>query len=139
MESENLGPAGGIAAHLTIGGGRGDEAITFYEQAFGAKEEMRHLAADGKRLMHAHLTVNGGSLMLNDDFPEYREGGEPAAAPGGVTLHLQVPDADALWDKAVAAGAMVKMPLENQFWGDRYGQLQDPFGFTWSIGGPVKE
>lgn len=138
MASENQSPAGGVTAHLTIPGGRGQEAITFYEQAFGAHEEMRHLADDGQRLMHAHLKVNGGSLMLNDDFPEYREGGE-SAAPGGVTLHLHVPDADAVWDKAVAAGATVKMPLENQFWGDRYGQLADPFGFTWSIGGPVKD
>ena len=138
MASENQSPAGGVTAHLTIAGGRGQEAVAFYERAFGAKEEMRQLADDGQRLMHAHLTVNGGSLMLNDDFPEYRDSGEPAV-PGGVTLHLQVPDADAVWDKALAAGATAKFPLENQFWGDRYGQLEDPFGFTWSIGGPRKE
>ncbi len=134
---ESKGPAGGVTAHL-IPGGRGQEAIGFYEKAFGAREEMRHLADDGKRLMHAHLTINGGSLMLNDDFPEYRDGGD-AGPPAGTTLHLQVPDADAAWDKAVAAGATIKFPLANQFWGDRYGQLEDPFGFTWSIGGPVKE
>ena len=138
MDNENQGPAGGVTAHLTIRDGRGDEAVRFYQQAFGAKEEMRHLADDGKRLMHAHLTINGGSLMLNDDFPEMR-GGAASPPPAGTTLHLQVPDADALWDKAVAAGASVKFPLENQFWGDRYGQLEDPFGFTWSIGGPTKE
>jgi PhnB protein len=137
MASENQSPAGGVTAHLTIPGGRGQEAVAFYERAFGAKEEMRHLADDGQRLMHAHLTVNGGSLMLNDDFPEYRDG--DAQPPAGMTLHLHVPDADAAWDKAVAAGATVKFPLENQFWGDRYGQLEDPFGFTWSIGGPTKE
>ena len=87
--------------------------------------------------MHAHLTINGGPLLLNDDFPEFRGGTEPLA-PAGVRLHLEVPDPAAVWDKAVAAGAMVKMPLENQFWGTRYGQLEDPFGFTWSIGGPNK-
>src|SRR5690349_21624393 len=108
MADENQGPAGGVAAHLTIRDGRASEAVRFYEQAFGAKEEMRHLADDGKRLMHSHLTVNGGSLMLNDDFPEHR-GGAPAPAPGGLTLHLQVPDADALWSSAVAAGATVKI------------------------------
>ena len=97
---------------------------------------LRHLADDGNRLMHAHLTINGGSLMLNDDFPEFREGGGDVPAPGGVTLHIQVPDADAVWGNALAAGATVKFPLEDQFWGDRYGQLEDPFGFTWSIGGP---
>jgi PhnB protein len=138
MADENQGPAGGVAAHLTIRDGRGSEAVRFYEQAFGATEAMRHLADDGKRLMHSHLTINGGSLMLNDDFPEFR-GGTSAPAPGGLTLHLQVPDADAAWASAVAAGATVKMPLENQFWGDRYGQLEDPFGFSWSIGGPRTE
>ena len=136
MADDNQGPTGGVAAHLTIRDGRGDEAVRFYEKAFGAKEEMRHLADDGKRLMHAHLTINGGSLMLNDDFPEFREGGGDVPAPGGVTLHIQVPDADAVWGNALAAGATVKFPLEDQFWGDRYGQLEDPFGFTWSIGGP---
>jgi PhnB protein len=135
--AENQGPTSGVAAHLTIRDGRGDEAVRFYQDAFGAKEETRHLADDGKRLMHSHLSMNGGSLMLNDDFPEFR-GGTPAAAPGGLTLHLQVPDADAVWDSAVAAGATVKMPLDDQFWGDRYGQLEDPFGFSWSIGGPKK-
>jgi PhnB protein len=104
MASENQGPAGGVTAHLTIPGGRGDEAVKFYEHAFGAHEEMRHMADDGKRIMHAHLKLNGGSLMLNDDFPEYRDGGA-ARPPAGVTLHLQVPDADAAWDKALATGA----------------------------------
>lgn len=137
MAEENQSPAGGIAAHITIRDGRGDEAVKFYEQAFGAKEEMRHMGDDGNRIMHAHLTINGGSLLLNDDFPEMRGGGE-LPSPAGTTLHLQVLDADAAWDKAVAAGASVKFPLENQFWGDRYGQLEDPFGFTWSIGGPQK-
>ena len=138
MADENQSPAGGVTAHLTISGGRGQEAVRFYEQAFGAREEMRHMADDGKRIMHAHLKLNGGSLMLNDDFPEYRDGGD-ARPPAGVTLHLQVPDADAAWDKALAAGGKVVFPLENQFWGDRYGQLEDPFGFSWSIGGPKKE
>ena len=138
MEGENQGPPGGVAAHLTIRDGRGSEAVEFYQDAFGAQEEMRSLADDGKRLMHAHLTVNGGSLMLNDDFPEYRDEGGALPPPTGTTLHLQVPDADAVWDTAVAAGAKVVFPLENQFWGDRYGQLEDPFGFTWSIGGPKK-
>jgi PhnB protein len=116
----------------------GDEAVKFYQSAFGAKEEARNLAEDGKRLMHSHLAINGGALLLNDDFPEFR-GGTPAPPPSGVTLHLEVPDADATWQKAVAAGATVKFPLENQFWGARYGQLEDPFGYTWSIGGPKKD
>lgn len=138
MSEENQSPAGGVTAHLTIPDGRGGEAIDFYKNAFGAQEEMRNLADDGKRLMHAHLKVNGGSLMLNDDFPEYRKGGEALPPPAGTTLHLHVPDADAVWNRAIAAGAKVKFPLEDQFWGDRYGQLEDPFGFTWSIGSAKK-
>jgi PhnB protein len=138
VAEQNQGPTSGIAAHIVIRDRRANEAIRFYEDAFGAKEEMRHLADDGERVFHAHLTINGGSLMLNDDFPEFR-GGVETAAPAGMTLHLQVPDADAVWNRAVAAGATVKMPLENQFWGDRYGQLEDPFCFSWSIGGPIRE
>ena len=95
-------------------------------------------ADDGQRLMHAHLIVNGASLMLNDHFPEMA-GGAPAATPAAVTLHLQVEDADAAWAQALGAGAKVKFPLEDQFWGDRYGQVDDPFGFTWSIGSPVRD
>jgi len=93
------------------------------------------MAEDGKRIMHAHLNLNGGSLMLNDDFPEFGLGA--ASEPAGVTLHLQVKDADAAWNRALEAGAKEKFPLADQFWGDRYGQVTDPFGFTWSIGAPL--
>ena len=135
MDQEQQGPTGGITAHLTIRDNRAAEAIDFYKAAFGAEQPIEpHLAEDGKRIMHAHLYLNGGSLMLNDDFPEY---GGAATPPGSVTLHLQVPDADASWNRALEAGATEKMPLADQFWGDRYGQLTDPFGFTWSIGAPA--
>ena len=133
--NEQQGPSGGITPHLLIRDKRAAEAIDFYTSAFGARELHRVPTPDG-RLMHCHLAINGGSVMLNDDFPEYR--GAPGGAPEGVTLHLQVEDADALWTQAVAAGASVTMALEDQFWGDRYGQLQDPFGHRWSIGAPVK-
>ncbi len=125
----------GVVPHLTIRGNRAAEAIDFYARAFGATESGRHMAEDGKRIMHAHLDLNGGSLMLNDDFPEMMGGA--AAAPAGVGLHLDVADADAAWAKALAAGATVRFPLDNQFWGQRYGQITDPFGHIWSIGGPV--
>lgn len=130
------GPRGGVTAHLTVREGKAGEAIAFYKAAFAAEELARHPAEDGKRLMHAHLLVNGGHLMLNDDFPEWTGG---IAPPAGVTLHLQVDDPDAWWQRALDAGAVVRLPLDNQFWGDRYGQVDDPYGFTWSIGAPVKE
>jgi PhnB protein len=85
--------------------------------------------------MQASAKINGGWIMLSDDFPEM---GFAAPAPGGFTLHLQVDDADAWWARALEAGASVKMPLADQFWGDRYGQLRDPFGHLWSIASPKK-
>src|SRR5688500_20252821 len=86
MADENQGPAGGVTAHLTIAGGRGEEAVKFYENAFSAHEEMRHMADDGERIMHAHLQLNCGSLMRTDDVPEYRGGGD-ARAPSRAPLH----------------------------------------------------
>lgn len=133
---EEQGPTTGLVPHLTIGGRRAADAIEFYKKAFGAQEQMRMPADDGERVLHAHLLINGASLMLNDDFPEYRGAGE-LPAPAGVTLHLQVDNSDRWYDRAVAAGATPTMPLADMFWGDRYGQVRDPFGHTWSIGSPI--
>ena len=94
------------------------------------------LAEDGERLMHAYLRINGGDVMLHDEFPEMN--GEQDIAPKGVTLHLQVDDADEWWNRAILAGGVPVYPLADQFWGDRYGQLKDPFGHSWSIGSPIK-
>lgn len=147
------GPSSGVTPHLTVLDRRCREAIAFYERAFGAEQTMPPMVAGDvpsmgeggpdmtgdERVMHAHLKVNGGSLMLNDAFPEFTPGdADHASAPAHTTLHLQVGDADAWFDRAVGAGATVAMPLADQFWGDRYGQLKDPFGFTWSVGGPLK-
>lgn len=128
-----------LSPHLVVNDG--EAAITFYENAFGATLEAKMPAEDGKRLMHVHLKIGTGALFLHDDFPEFGERG--AQAPkrlGGTscTLHLDVADADVAWERALKAGATVLMPLDNQFWGMRYGQIQDPFGHNWSIGGPVK-
>lgn len=127
-----MSPTGGVVPHITILDGRGEEAIAFYRAAFGAEELYRNLAQDGKRLMHAHLRVNQGSLMLHDDFPEMR-GGAPAPPIGGTVLHLEVDDAERWWRRALEAGATVRFPLEKQFWGALYGQVTDPFGHVWSI------
>ena len=139
MATENQGPTSGLTPHIMILDGRAKEAIDFYKAAFGAVERVRMLADDGVRLMHAHLEINGSSLMLNDDFPEYRgPGATPEGPPAGTVLHLQVDDADAWFDRAVKAGATVRMPLQDMFWGDRYGQVGDPFGHVWSIATPIK-
>lgn len=129
-------PTDGITPFLAIGGGRAKEALGFYEKAFGAEVIERNLAQDGKRLMQASAKINGGWIMLADDFPEM---GFAAQAPGAVTLHLQVDDADRWWRRAKDAGATVLMEIGDQFWGDRYGQLKDPFGHSWSVGSPIKK
>lgn len=130
------GPTGGVTPHLTIPSRGGQAAVEFYQRAFGAEVLDLKPAEDGERLMHCHLRINGGSVLLNDEFPEYH--GEADITPKGVTLHLQVDDPDEWWGRAMVAGAEPLFPLEDQFWGDRYGQLRDPFGHTWSIGGPKK-
>ena len=124
----------GVLPYLTVRDGHA--AIDFYERAFGATNVQKMLADDGKRLMHARMTINGGLLMLSDDFPEYMGGqsGAPSADhPTGTVLHIQVDDADAAFDRAVAAGATVVMAPADMFWGDRYCQVKDPFGHKWSI------
>ncbi len=134
MADNNQSPTGGLTPHIQIGDNRAAEAIDFYVAAFGATEIHRQPADDGKRLMHGHVHINGASLMLHDEFPEYVDPAEADVAGGsGLTLHLLVDNADAWFNRAVAAGATVAMPLENMFWGDRYGQVKDPFGYRWSI------
>lgn len=124
----------GVIAYLTVADG--EAAIAFYRAAFGAELIYSAKAEDGRRYMHARLAINGGIVMLSDDFPEFR-GGKPgtprADQPRGLVLHMQVQDADALFAQALAAGAVVEMPLADQFWGDRYGRLRDPFGHVWSV------
>jgi PhnB protein len=126
----------GVIAYLTIPSRGGQAAVEFYQRAFGAEELFRNLAEDGERLMHSRLLINGGLIMLSDEFPEY--GNESDVVPKGVALHLQVDDADEWWNRALTAGAVPTMPLADQFWGDRYGRVMDPFGHCWSIAGPIR-
>ena len=133
----NQGPTAGLTPHLTIPSRGASAAVDFYIIAFGAEVLDRRLADDGERLIHAHLKINGASVMLNDEFPEYT--GVQDVRPAGVTLHLQVADPDAWWTRAMTVGgAEPVMDMADQFWGDRYGVLRDPFGHTWSIGGKTK-
>ena len=124
-----------FAPYLTVSNAAA--AIDFYKLAFGAIELARHPAPGTDKIMHAHLVVHGGHLLLSDDFSQMagRRSETPEALGGSpVTFHLQTDNADAVWEKAVAAGAEITMPLADQFWGDRYGQLRDPFGQKWSVG-----
>ncbi len=130
----NAAPSSPVAPYLMISDA--NAAIEWYQQAFGAVEIGRMAAPDGKKLIHAAITINGGLVMMSDDFPEFNSGraGTPEALGGSpVVIHLDLPDVDAVWNQAVDAGATITMPLEDQFWGDRYGQLTDPFGHRWSL------
>ncbi|MFC7539839.1 VOC family protein [Siccirubricoccus deserti] len=118
---------GGVAPYLTLSNA---SAAEFYERAFGAETVARIPPDDSGRTMHIHLYINGGSVMLSDAFPEH---GHPLRPPQGYALHLQVKDVDAWWRRATAAGAVVVLPLQLMFWGDRYGQLRDPYGVSWSL------
>ncbi len=124
----------GLVPHLVVNGAA--KAIEFYKAALGAIELSRVPAEDGTRLMHAALNIGESPLFLCDDFPEYC-GGETrapkAGVPTSITLHLNVESCDAAIAKAVAAGATVKMPAMDMFWGDRYGKVTDPFGHEWSF------
>ena len=125
-------PAGfhSLTPHLVCEGAA--DAIAFYQKAFGAVELDRMPGPDGK-LMHATLRIGDSVFMLADAFPEWGSRGPLALGGTAVTMHLYVPDADAVWETALAAGAKPMMPLENTFWGDRYGQVADPFGHRWAI------
>ncbi len=126
---------GSLTPHLVCRGAAA--AIDFYARAFGATEMFRMPDKQGK-LMHASVSINGSVVMLMDEYLDY--GGTSPQQLGGtaVVLHLMVPDVDAAFARAISAGATVVMPVADQFWGDRYGQLQDPFGHRWSLATPVK-
>lgn len=126
--------------HLVVDGAA--KAIDFYKAAFGAEELHRSPMPDGERLMHAALKIGQSTIFLNDDFPEYSNGKkrDPLSLGGSpVVIHLYVEDCDAIIKQAEKAGAKVVMPPQDQFWGDRYGMIKDPFGHSWSFATHIKD
>jgi PhnB protein len=113
-------------------------AIEFYKQAFGAEERGVMKGPDGK-VMHAELKIGDSIIMLSDEFPEFGSVSPQTIGGSGLGLHIYLDNVDAAFDRAVKAGAQVEMPVMDQFWGDRYGKLRDPFGHKWSIGTHVKD
>jgi PhnB protein len=113
-------------------------AIEFYKQAFGAQERGVMKGPDGK-VMHAELKIGDSIIMLGDEFPEYGALSPQSTGGAGLGLHIYVDGVDAAFDRAVKAGARVDMPVSDQFWGDRYGKLTDPFGHKWSIATHTKD
>jgi uncharacterized glyoxalase superfamily protein PhnB len=114
------------------------KAIDFYQQAFGAREKYR-LSEPGGRIGHAELDFGGTTLMLSDEFPEYDIRGPQSIGGTSFTIHLHVDDADALIRRAVAAGATLVRPPQDQFYGERSGTVRDPFGHEWNIGHEIEK
>lgn len=119
-----------VTPHLCCGGAA--KAIEFYQKAFNATEIMRVPTPDGK-LMHAAIKIGDSIVMLNDEFPEWGGLGPLSLKGTPVTIHLCVTDVDAFAKRAIEAGAKVILPVQDMFWGDRYGVLEDPFGHRWSV------
>jgi len=126
-----------LTPHLTVR--NAEQAIEFYKKAFGAELVGDVARAPNGKVMHALLRIGDSNLMLNDEMPEagalspLSDGGSP------VTIHIYTNNVDAAFDRATSAGVKVKMPLMDQFWGDRYGVVSDPFGHQWSLATHVKD
>ena len=113
-------------------------AIEFYIRAFGAEALQRIPGPDG-RLLHASVKIGDSVLMMSEEFPEFGSRGPLSLGGSPVTIHLYVEDVDAAWAKAVGAGCEITMPLEDTFWGDRFGCLRDPYGHVWSLASRVRD
>ena len=126
--------------HLIVSNGLA--AMEFYKTVFGGSEGDKMMAPDGTRLMHGEVVLDGHKLFVSDEFSE-SEGGtckSPQTLGGtDVRITLQVDDANLIFERAVAAGARVNMPLQDMFWGARYGKFVDPFGHEWGINQQLQE
>jgi uncharacterized glyoxalase superfamily protein PhnB len=125
-----------VTPHLVCAGAA--DAIEFYKKAFGATETSRMPGPNGK-LMHGSIRIGDSAVMLVDEMPEWGSLGPKALKGTSVVIHLYVADVDAFTARAVAAGAKVTMPVADMFWGDRYGQLEDPFGHRWSVATHIRD
>ena len=131
-----------IQAHICVK--VGVEAIAFYEKAFSAETTFHQLADDGKRIMHANLSIYGGEVMLHDEFPEYGMSVSSPATVGGTTIAINLnftapTEVDAAFASAVEAGASALMEPQDVFWGSRYARIQDPFGHVWAFNAGLGE
>ncbi len=125
-----------VTPHLVVAGAA--QAIEFYKKAFGAVEEARLPGPNGK-VMHARIRIGDSPIMLMDEALDCRAVGPQTLKGTPVTIHLYVRDADAVAASAQKAGAKVLMPVSEQFWGDRYGVVEDPYGHQWALATHVRE
>jgi len=125
-----------VTPHLVVREAK--KAIDFYQKVFGADVKGVSYTPDGK-VMHATLKIGDSLIMLNDEFPERGALSPLSGGTTGFALHIYVDNVDPMFEQATSAGATVKMPLMDTFWGDRYGQIVDPFGYKWSLATHIKD
>lgn len=119
-----------ITPHLTCR--NAPKALEYYKEVFGAEIQTVSNGPDG-RIIHSQFKIGDSIVMMSEEFPEYGSLSPLSMKGSSVTLHVYIEDPDALFNRAVAAGATAVMPMMDAFWGDRYGQIVDPFGHKWSI------
>ena len=124
-----------VTPYLTVN--NGSKAIDFYKRAFNAEDLFRETMPDGK-ILHARMRIGDSIVRLSDEFTGSSHRSPASLGATTVTLHIYTENVDGLWQQAVQAGAKVVLPLDNQFWGERYGMLVDPFGHQWSMSMAIK-
>ena len=125
-----------VSAYLIVDGG--ERALEFYKKAFGATELFRHRAPDGK-IGHAEIRIGDTVVMLADEFPDHDAYAPKKFGGSPISLHVYVEDVDAVAQRAIATGAKVKRPVADQFYGDRLGTFEDPFGHTWHLSTHIED
>ncbi len=125
----------GLAPYLVVQGA--SDALAFYAKVFGAREIRRIMAFE--KVMYAEVEIGDSTMMISDEYPDFGLSGPQSLGGSPVSLHLYVEDADQIFEKAIQAGATMIKPVENQFFGDRHGQVKDPFGYTWTIATRIEE
>ncbi len=125
-----------VTPHLVCAGAA--DTIEFYKKAFNAVELARVPRPQGK-LLHALIRIGDSAVMLVDEFPDWHALGPKSLKGSPVTIHLYVQNVNSFFKQAVGAGAKITMPLDDTFWGDRYGKLEDPFGHHWSVATHVRD
>jgi PhnB protein len=126
-----------LTPYLTVRGA--ERAIEFYQQAFGAVVRGGIAKGPDGKVMHAELKIGDSIIMLSDEHPGFGALSPETIGGSGMGLHVYLEGVDAAFERAVKAGAQVEMPVMDQFWGDRYGKLKDPFGHKWSLATHIKD
>jgi PhnB protein len=126
-----------VTPGLVVNGAQ--KAVEFYKEAFGAEILGVKTTPDGSKVVHSAIKIGDSHIFVTDEFPEMGSRGPQSLGGSPVSLNLYVEDADALFERAVAAGATVLMPIADQFWGDRWGMVGDPFGHIWSVASHVAD